>query len=100
MTPLEELMTEATKASRICPQPKVWNSLWKLLPGRRRVGAGWEPPLPLILGAWWETSDEDKRERFHLHLRWASERGAANAVADLLLRMKPEDWHTEQQRWS
>jgi hypothetical protein len=96
MTAFEHLMVEANKDGRVCPQPMVWNRLWELLPNRRRVGPGWEPPPPLILAAWWETSDSDKRGRFHLHLRWASEHGAIESVTNLLSSMKPEDWHTER----
>jgi hypothetical protein len=68
MTTLDDLMTEASKPGRVCPQAMIWNQLWELLPGRRRAGAGREPPLPLILAAWWEASDSDKR-RFHCHLQ-------------------------------
>ena len=50
----------------------------------------------LILAAWGEASDSDKRSRFHSHLRWASTHGAIEPIADLLSHMKPEDWHTEQ----
>jgi hypothetical protein len=96
MTTLEELIAEASKNGRVCLLPIPWNRLWQLLPNRRRVGVGWEPPLPLILAAWWESSDNNKRERFHFHLRWASEHGAIDSVADLLSNMKPEDWHTER----
>ena len=96
MTTLEDLMAEAYKGQRVCPQPMVWNRLWELLPNRRRVGVGWEPPPPLILAAWWEASDGNKRTRFHSHLRWASKHGAVQPVADLLSSMKPDDWHTEQ----
>lgn len=86
-------MTEASRGGRVCPQPKVWKQLWELLPERRRIGAGWEPPLPLILAAWWETSDSDKRSRFHSRLQWAVDHGAAEPVARLLAGMKPADWH-------
>jgi hypothetical protein len=96
MTTFDELIAMAGKDGRVCPQPMVWNRLWELLPDRQRKGAGWEPPPPLILAAWWETSDYAKRERFHLHLRWPSEHGAAEAVAKLLSDMKPEDWYTER----
>jgi len=74
----------------------VWNRLWELLPNRRRLGLGWEPPLPLILAAWWESSDSDKRNRFHFHLRWTSDHGSTEPVADRRADMKAEDWHTEQ----
>ena len=96
MKTLEKLMAEATKDRRVCPQPTAWNRLWELLPNRRRVGVGWQPPLPLILAALWEASDSDKRNRFHSYLRWASDHGAIEPVANLLSNMKPEDWHTEQ----
>jgi hypothetical protein len=96
MTTLEHLMAEAKKDGRVCPQPTVWNRLWELLPNRRRAGPGWEPPLPLILAAWWEASDSDKRNRFHLHLRWASEQGAIEPVANLISTMNPKDWYTER----
>jgi hypothetical protein len=55
------------------------------------VGAGWEPLLPLILAAWWDTSDGDKRDRFHLHLRRASDHGAIGPVVGLLSSMKLEN---------
>src|SRR3954452_11379046 len=96
MTTLDDLMAEARKQRRVCPQPMVWNRLWVLLPDRRRGALGWEPPLPLILAAWWEASDADKRNRFHSHLRWASEHGAIEPVAILISVMRPEDVHTEQ----
>lgn len=91
---LDQLVNDATRNGRICPQPKIWNELWELLPDRRRAGVGWEPPLPLILAAWWHASDEEKRKRFHLHLKWASEHGCLEAVGQLLASMKPEDWYT------
>jgi hypothetical protein len=96
MTTLDDVMTEASRHGRVCPQPMIWNQLWELLANPRRVGAGWEPLLPLILAAWWEASDSDKRSRFHSHLRWASEHGAIELVAALMSSMKPEDWHTER----
>jgi hypothetical protein len=96
MSTLADLMAEACKEGRVCPQPMVWNRLWELLPERRRGGVGWEPPLPLILAAWWGASDGEKRNRFHSHLRWASEHGAIESVATLISNMEPDDWHTER----
>ena len=37
---------------RVCPNPQEWQALWEMLPDKKRVGAGWAPPLPLILAAW------------------------------------------------
>jgi len=93
---LEEVLNEASKDRRVCPQPPHWHHLWKLLPDRRQQGAGWRPPLPLILAAWWETSDEQKRQRFHDHIRWAEQHGALDRVAELIFNLAPDDWHTEE----
>jgi hypothetical protein len=61
-----------------------------MLPGRHRVGLGWDPPPPLILSAWWTTSPEQKRERFLLHLRVAYEHEVLEQL-DLFLRGLSED---------
>jgi hypothetical protein len=55
-TMLKELLEYVGSNNRVCPQPQKWDELWKLLPDRKRVGGGWDPPLPLILAAWWHTS--------------------------------------------
>lgn len=51
MTTLQEALTEAQKNNRVCPQPQEWQQLYDLLPNKKRIGAGWEPSLPLILAA-------------------------------------------------
>ena len=61
---LEEILAFSQAVKRICPQPQLWNELWETLPNKKRVGAGWEPPLPLILGAWWNTTDLEKKTAF------------------------------------
>lgn len=77
----------------VCPQPQKWNEMWELLPDKSRNGPGWQPPLPLILAAWWETSNLDKMFRFDEHLQWAVDRGATEVILDYLGALKPEDWH-------
>jgi len=66
-----------------------------MLPNREPRGAGWEPPLPFILVAWWEASDSSKRARFKLHLEWAKSNGVLGDAADFLLALSDEDWHYE-----
>ena len=93
MTSLQQLLLKTSTDGRICPQPVQWDALWKLLPNRQRVGNGWQPSLPLILGAWWQSSDSEKRERFELHLRWADQYGALEDVTVYLKTLEPGDWH-------
>ncbi len=96
MHTLPEVLAEATKMGRVCPKPEHWNRLWSLLPNRRRLGAGWEPPLPLILGAWGHTTDEEKRERFHGHIQWADSSDSLESIAQFIFRLNPDDWHIEE----
>jgi len=78
--------------SRVCPLPHQWNALWKLLPGRVQLHAGWEPALPLILAAWDETSAAEKRMRLREHIEYADAHGALDAVDTFLRSLKPDEW--------
>jgi hypothetical protein len=91
----EELVKYVQSNGRVCPQPIQWDKLWKMLPGRKRVDNGWNPPVPLILGGWWDSSDTSKRARLLEHIQYAADNGALDKV-DKFLRMLPEDqWHHE-----
>lgn len=72
--------------------PKRWSALWDLLPNRTRVGVGWQPPLPLILGAWDNTSGMLKMLRLAEHVEWAASHGALESVARFLRGLREEDW--------
>ncbi len=78
---------------RICPKPDAWKKIWEMLPNKRKTGIGWEPPLPLILAAWNETSDIEKQERLAEHVRWSVLQGCYNVVANALLELPEENWH-------
>lgn len=93
LDPLSALLAYVDEEPRVCPKPQIWNRLFDLLPEKRRVGNGWEPPLPLILAAWENTSDLEKRERFHLHIRWAADHGAFDQINQFVRAMPPEHWH-------
>jgi len=77
----------------VCPLPNYWQALWELLPNRHRNGSGWIPSAPLILAAWWNTSNMEKRERLVLHLNWAKEHGVLAQVEQYLNNLKPDQWH-------
>lgn len=91
---LERLLAYVQAEGRICPQPDHWNRMWDMLPDKRRVGGGWSPALPLILGGWWYSTDLDKRLRLREHIEYAAERGVLTEV-DLFLRgLSPEQWYS------
>lgn len=93
-------MTERMQAFRtridaegwICPNPQPWNTLWEMLPGKKQTGAGWTPPLPLILAAW-DTPALWKNVRFIEHLDWAEQHDASDPVLDYLESLSPADWY-------
>ena len=92
MATLAEVLAEAKKNRRVCPQPTKWNELYQLLPNKRQVGTGWEPPLPLILAAWWDTPPLFKAMRLQEHIEWASKHGALDVVYHLLTSLDEKDW--------
>jgi len=74
---------------RICPQPTEWNKLWELL-----SRASKEPiARPLILAAWWHTSDAEKQERFLQHLNIATVLGMEQQIEELLGQLAEQAWH-------
>lgn len=88
-----QLLEYVKTNGRVCPQPMRWNTLWEMLPDRRRAGNGWEPALPLILAAWWDTPALQKHLRFLEHLEWAHAHGCVDQV-EAYLRVLPEsDWY-------
>ena len=90
---LDELLTLCVLNGRVSPMPQQWTDLWEMLPNKARHGGGWEPPLPLILGGWWETSDSDKRNRLELHVRWAAEHRVLDRVGEFLRSLPENQWH-------
>lgn len=90
---LDDLLAYCQADGRVCPQPQRWNELWQLLPDIRRKDAGYEPSAPLILAAWWESSDEEKQDRLAVHVRWAQTHGALDAVSKFLRGLPEKEWH-------
>jgi len=90
----DELIAYCRSGGRVCPVPRKWARLWKLLPDRRRqTDGGWQPSLPLILAAWSEATDEEKRERLELHIQWAAEHNVLEPVGEFLYALSDEEWH-------
>jgi hypothetical protein len=65
-----------------------------LLPDNKRVGSGWEPSLPLILAAWWDTPALSKMLRLHEHIRYAAEHDVLDEVDKFLRALSNEQWFT------
>jgi hypothetical protein len=90
---LKSLLDYCSENERVCPQPQKWNELWELLPNRGRNGSGWEPALPLILAAWYDTPVMLKMLRLREHIEWANSHEALDLI-DKFIRDLPEtDWY-------
>lgn len=88
----DQLLDYVKEDNRVCPKPQRWNELWNLLPDRESVRNGWNPPLPLILAAWYETTDVQKQERLATHIRFAAEKGVLERIEVFIKSLSPEDW--------
>lgn len=89
---VESLVAYCRQNGRVCPLPPIWNQLWETLPGRVRVGAGWQPSPPLILAAWHDTSAMRKMLRLAEHIEWAAEHNALEAIGMFLRGLREKDW--------
>jgi hypothetical protein len=95
MNTLEELIQYCKDNDRVCPQPQLWNEMWNKLKDKKQIGAGWEPPLPLILAAWYVSPDSSKQFRLVQHLNWADSHGQLKEISDFLISLTEEQWfHT------
>ena len=91
---LEEITDYCKSENRICPQPQLWNSMWAMLKDKvRKPSGGFNPPAPLILAAWWETSDTSKQMRLMEHLVWADNHNQLNEITGFLINLSEDQWH-------
>lgn len=93
MYTLAEILHYCKQNKRVCPKAEKWNELWIKLDGRRRTGWGYIPNPPLILGAWWDTSNNQKQERLIEHIQWAEQKEQLEEISIYLRNLKEEDWH-------
>jgi hypothetical protein len=88
-----ELLAFCQNRGRFCPQPQPWNRLWEMLPNRKqKPSGGWNPPLPLILAAWSDTTGLEKMLRLRAHIEWADAHGAIDDVGTYLRGLTEEQW--------
>ena len=86
-------MDELLINNRICPKPQQWNKLWEIIQSKtdEKISA------PLILAAWWETTDEEKLGRFKYHLNSVEKLNLLNEVLIFLQTLNETDWHHKGQ---
>jgi hypothetical protein len=90
---IEQAMAQARRNSRICPQPREWQQLYEMLPGKKQMSRGWEPQGPLTGSAWGVTTAVAKRMCLRDHLEWAESKGCLDEVFAFLKALPEESWH-------
>jgi hypothetical protein len=73
--------------------PAQWSKLYGMLKNtRQKPSGGWEPPLPLILGAWDHSLPVEKQLRFKEHLHWAEAQGQLQEISTFLRALPENEW--------
>lgn len=90
---LEALLAYCTDHHRLVPMPAQWSKLYGMLKNtRQKPSGGWEPPLPLILGAWDHSPPAEKQLRFKEHLHWAEAQGQLQEISTFLRALPENEW--------
>ena len=90
----ESLIAFLSDQNRLVPQSVAWNGLYQKL---KTSGDEKRPPLPLILGAWWNTVHLQKIARFREHLRWAETQGQLDEIGAYLRGLQDDEWFSPQE---
>ena len=88
-----EVMVEARRNNRVCPQPARWVALYGMLLDKKQTGAGWEPAPPLVDAAWNATPSIPKRMCFRKHIEWAASHGCLQQVYTFMKSLPENEWH-------
>lgn len=90
---LESLWAYCNAENRLVPMPPHWNDLFGMLKNKhQKPSGGWEPPLPLILGAWHNSMPIEKQMRLKEHLQWAQDKGQLEEVGRFLRSLSESQW--------
>ena len=87
---LEILLAYCQADGRVCPQPNIWNNLWKLI--KRKTGKE-DISAPLILAAWYDAPILLKMLRLKEHVEIAYENDAFAEVKAFLMNLEEGDWY-------
>ncbi len=89
---IDYFMNEITKNNRVCPNPNLWNHLYTLAI-ESDFNNHTTPKLPLILGAWWDTSDLDKAERLKELIDWCYLTSVSDVAWTFIKSLDESEWH-------
>jgi hypothetical protein len=93
---LNSLLKFCSRNGRVCPHPLEWEALWKILIAGKQKHQYQPPPRPLILAAWWESSNREKQHRLRQHIRWAYRHQILEKVDRYIRSLSEDEWFHSQ----
>ena len=80
--------------NRVCPYPDWWVKFYEILPtiiedDKKTITA----PSPLILGGWWDNSDQRKIKQLEKQIIFAHNYNAFFEVNDFLRNLNDDQWY-------
>lgn len=89
---LVELLSLINVNNRVCPEPKTWHDLYMILVDETYCEHD-EPPLPLILNGWHDSTNEEKKLCFMQLLKWAHLNKVGDIAWHYVNAMSECEWH-------
>ena len=90
---LEDVLLEARRNNRVCPQPAKWQQLYQMLTVKSQQNSGRQLDPPPVGAAWLETPPLTKRMFFRDHVEWAAEHKCIEDVFAFLKRLPEAHWY-------
>ena len=81
---LEALKEFIGRKGYVCPEPRSWDQLHRML--------GRDAPVPAILSAWYVAPPISKAQILDSQLRWAEEHGQLEEADRFLRGLRDRDW--------
>ena len=90
---LTSLLEYVQAADRVCPMPDHWDRLCQILRKKAKADGRRGPSNPLILAAWWASSNLDKIHRLREHIEFAEANAVLSEVDEYLRGLPEANWH-------
>jgi hypothetical protein len=90
---IDDVIVEARRNNRVCPQPEIWQQLHDMLGATASAVHGGQVQPPLTGAAWNRTPALAKRMCFRDQLEWADVHGCLQPVMTFLRGLPEEQWY-------
>ena len=89
---LDNLIEYVKSERRICPDITFWMDFWNMLPEKKKLSKGWEPPEPTILAGWYVIPPLFKMLIFHEQIKYAADHNFLDEADQYLRSLSLDQW--------